>query len=120
MTIDPSFNTSVTSLWALKNEVGLAYKATSITCSYNPMLTTKPRMQERAPRPFERHLWTGLYRDNPLPLPPSPPLVKPRMPYFSYLSMLFFYETLGWWSGGAEVRKVHFAEVRMLSKTYNN
>ncbi|CAM9735018.1 unnamed protein product, partial [Laminaria digitata] len=33
-----------------------------------------------------------------------------RMPYFSYLSMLFFYETLGWWSGGAEVRKVHFAE----------
>lgn len=41
------------------------------------------------------------------------------MPYFSYLTMLFFYETLGWWSGGAEVRKVHFAEVRMLSETYN-
>lgn len=36
------------------------------------------------------------------------------MPYFSYLSMLFFYETLGWWSGGAEVRRVHFAEVRYL------
>lgn len=35
----------------------------------------------------------------------------PRMPYFSYLSMLFLFETLGWWSGGAEVRKVHFAEV---------
>ncbi|CAN0469084.1 unnamed protein product, partial [Ectocarpus sp. 8 AP-2014] len=33
-----------------------------------------------------------------------------RMPYFSYLSMLFLYETLGWWSGAAEVRKVHFAE----------
>ncbi|CAN0456130.1 unnamed protein product, partial [Hapterophycus canaliculatus] len=32
------------------------------------------------------------------------------MPYFSYLSMLFLFETLGWWSGGAEVRKVHFAE----------
>ena len=52
------------------------------------------------------------------PIPPPVPcaLVKPRMPYFSYLSMLFFYETLGWWSGGAEVRKVHFAEV-CLSKT---
>ncbi|CAM9496956.1 unnamed protein product [Pylaiella littoralis] len=33
-----------------------------------------------------------------------------RMPYFSYLSMLFLFETLGWWSGGAEVRKIHFAE----------
>lgn len=33
-----------------------------------------------------------------------------RMPYFSYLSTLFLFETLGWWSGGAEVRKVHFAE----------
>eukprot|EP00850_Spirogloea_muscicola_P008161 SM000043S15789 [mRNA] locus=s43:182861:186899:+ [translate_table: standard] len=33
-----------------------------------------------------------------------------RMPYFSYISMLHLYETLGWWRVGAEVRKVHFAE----------
>mmetsp|Transcript_30601 Transcript_30601/g.52858 ORF Transcript_30601/g.52858 Transcript_30601/m.52858 type:complete len:722 (+) Transcript_30601:90-2255(+) len=33
-----------------------------------------------------------------------------RMPYFSYLSMLHLYETLGWWTVGEEVRKVHFAE----------
>lgn len=38
-----------------------------------------------------------------------------RMPYFSYLSMLHFLETLGWWTGGAEVRRVHFAEVRCRS-----
>lgn len=57
---------------------------------------------------------------NPPPSLPPPPFhsripllstVHPRMPYFSYLSMLFFYDTLGWWNGGAEVRKVHFAEV---------
>ena len=30
--------------------------------------------------------------------------------------MLFFYETLGWWSGASEVRKVHFAEVREREK----
>ncbi|KAL2612723.1 hypothetical protein R1flu_024415 [Riccia fluitans] len=33
-----------------------------------------------------------------------------RMPYFSFISMLHLYETLGWWRTGAEVRKVHFAE----------
>ncbi|KAG5179955.1 alternative oxidase [Tribonema minus] len=33
-----------------------------------------------------------------------------RMPYFSYLSMLHLYETLGWWSVGTEVRRVHFSE----------
>mmetsp|Transcript_33125 Transcript_33125/g.43624 ORF Transcript_33125/g.43624 Transcript_33125/m.43624 type:complete len:627 (+) Transcript_33125:35-1915(+) len=33
-----------------------------------------------------------------------------RMPYFSYISMLHLYETLGWWGVGEEVRKVHFAE----------
>ncbi|CAI6012312.1 unnamed protein product [Closterium sp. NIES-65] len=33
-----------------------------------------------------------------------------RMPYFSYISMLHLYETLGWWRIGMEVRKVHFAE----------
>ncbi|XP_002984492.2 uncharacterized protein LOC9644228 [Selaginella moellendorffii] len=33
-----------------------------------------------------------------------------RMPYFSYISMLHLYETLGWWRVGADVRKVHFAE----------
>ena len=33
-----------------------------------------------------------------------------RMPYFSYISMLHLYESLGWWRAGAEIRKVHFAE----------
>jgi len=33
-----------------------------------------------------------------------------RMPYFSYISCLHFYESLGWWRAGAELRKIHFAE----------
>ena len=33
-----------------------------------------------------------------------------RMPYFSYISILHLYESLGWWRAGAELRKVHFAE----------
>eukprot|EP00884_Botryococcus_braunii_P010314 jgi/Botrbrau1/19284/Bobra.0073s0027.1 len=33
-----------------------------------------------------------------------------RMPYFSYISMLHLYESLGWWRAGAELRKIHFAE----------
>lgn len=33
-----------------------------------------------------------------------------RMPYFSYLTMLTLYETLGWWRASADIRKVHFAE----------
>lgn len=33
-----------------------------------------------------------------------------RMPYFSYISMLHLYESLGWWRAGAEIRRVHFAE----------
>lgn len=33
-----------------------------------------------------------------------------RMPYFSYVSMLHLYETLGWWRAGADLRKIHFAE----------
>lgn len=37
-----------------------------------------------------------------------------RMPYFSYISMLHLYETLGWWSIGSDVRKIHFAEVELL------
>eukprot|EP00953_Heterococcus_sp_UTEX-ZZ885_P038419 19710-Heterococcus_DN1.PRE.1 len=32
------------------------------------------------------------------------------MPYFSYLSMLHLYETLGFWNIGANVRRVHFSE----------
>jgi len=32
------------------------------------------------------------------------------MPYFSYISMLHLYETLGWWRRGAAVKRVHFAE----------
>ncbi|KAK9834268.1 hypothetical protein WJX81_001729 [Elliptochloris bilobata] len=33
-----------------------------------------------------------------------------RMPYFSYISMLHLYESLGWWRAGAELRRIHFAE----------
>mmetsp|Transcript_39031 Transcript_39031/g.92464 ORF Transcript_39031/g.92464 Transcript_39031/m.92464 type:complete len:484 (-) Transcript_39031:160-1611(-) len=33
-----------------------------------------------------------------------------RMPYFSYITMLHLYESLGWWRAGAKLRKVHFAE----------
>mmetsp|Transcript_43051 Transcript_43051/g.52220 ORF Transcript_43051/g.52220 Transcript_43051/m.52220 type:complete len:542 (+) Transcript_43051:242-1867(+) len=33
-----------------------------------------------------------------------------RMPYFSYNTMLYVYETLGWWRRSSELRKVHFAE----------
>lgn len=33
-----------------------------------------------------------------------------RMPYFSYLSMLHLYESLGWWRIGADMKRVHFAE----------
>ena len=29
-----------------------------------------------------------------------------RMPYFSYITMLHTYETLGWWRRSAEVRKL--------------
>jgi hypothetical protein len=43
------------------------------------------------------------------PPTPSPPR---RMPYFSYISMLHLYETLGWWTIGTDVRRVHFAEGR--------
>lgn len=33
-----------------------------------------------------------------------------RVPYFSYISVLHLYETLGWWRAGAELRKVHAAQ----------
>ena len=33
-----------------------------------------------------------------------------RVPYFSYISMLHLYESLGWWRIGATVKRVHFAE----------
>lgn len=33
-----------------------------------------------------------------------------RMPYFSYLSMLHLYESLGWWRIGAKMRMVHAFE----------
>mmetsp|Transcript_2078 Transcript_2078/g.9125 ORF Transcript_2078/g.9125 Transcript_2078/m.9125 type:complete len:485 (-) Transcript_2078:90-1544(-) len=33
-----------------------------------------------------------------------------RMPYFSYISMLHLYESLGWWRRSAETKRVHFAE----------
>ena len=33
-----------------------------------------------------------------------------RMPYFSYISMLHLYETLGWWRHSSEVKRVHFDE----------
>ena len=33
-----------------------------------------------------------------------------RMPYFSYISLLHLYESLGWWRRSAELKRVHFAE----------
>ena len=33
-----------------------------------------------------------------------------RMPYFSYITMLHTYETLGWWRRSAISKRVHFAE----------
>eukprot|EP01031_Cornospumella_fuschlensis_P027300 gene27300-32975_t len=33
-----------------------------------------------------------------------------RMPYFSYITMLHTYETLGWWRRSTEAKRVHFAE----------
>lgn len=33
-----------------------------------------------------------------------------RMPYFSYVSVLHLYESLGWWRAGVELRKVHAAQ----------
>ena len=33
-----------------------------------------------------------------------------RMPYFSYISMIHLYESLGWWRRGAHVKQIHVAE----------
>ena len=33
-----------------------------------------------------------------------------RMPYFSYITMLHTYETLGWWRRSTQAKRVHFAE----------
>jgi len=33
-----------------------------------------------------------------------------RMPYFSYITMLHSYETLGWWRRSTQAKRVHFAE----------
>lgn len=33
-----------------------------------------------------------------------------RMPYFSYITMLHLYETLGFWRRSSDVKRVHFAE----------
>jgi ubiquinol oxidase len=33
-----------------------------------------------------------------------------RMPYFSYISMLHLYETLGFWRRSADTKRIHFAE----------
>ncbi len=35
-----------------------------------------------------------------------------QMPYFSYISLLHLYESLGWWRRSAEVKRVHFAEAK--------
>jgi hypothetical protein len=32
-----------------------------------------------------------------------------RMPYFAYITMLHLYETLGFWRGSAEMKRVHFS-----------
>jgi len=33
-----------------------------------------------------------------------------RMPYFSYIGMLHFYETLGFWRRSSDIKRIHFAE----------
>lgn len=33
-----------------------------------------------------------------------------RMPYFSYISMIHLYETLGFWRRSADAKRIHFAE----------
>ena len=33
-----------------------------------------------------------------------------RMPYFSYVSILHMYETLGWWELGGDLKKIHYDE----------
>jgi len=33
-----------------------------------------------------------------------------RMPYFSYITMLHFYETLGFWRRSSDIKRIHFAE----------
>eukprot|EP00978_Attheya_sp_CCMP212_P028514 scaffold98579_cov54-Attheya_sp.AAC.6 len=33
-----------------------------------------------------------------------------RMPYFSYIAMLHFYETLGFWRRSSDVKRIHFAQ----------
>jgi ubiquinol oxidase len=33
-----------------------------------------------------------------------------RMPYFSYITMLHLYETLGFWRRSTDVKRIHFAE----------
>jgi hypothetical protein len=38
-----------------------------------------------------------------------------RMPYFSYITMLHAYETLGWWRRSSDAKRVHFAEVPYCS-----
>lgn len=50
----------------------------------------------------------GVYRNRPYPRFYVLETVA-RVPYFAYLSVLHFYETLGWWRK-ADLLKVHFAE----------
>ena len=33
-----------------------------------------------------------------------------RMPYFSYITMIHMYETLGWWRNSIENKRIHFAQ----------
>ena len=45
-----------------------------------------------------------------------------RMPYFSYITMLHLYETLGFWRRSADIKRIHFAEewnVSSVSTTYH-
>ena len=40
------------------------------------------------------------------------------MPYFSYISMLHLYESLGWWRAGAELRRVSPVLQELLQAQY--
>lgn len=61
--------------------------------------------------PFTALCWTLdiLYENKPIPKFWVLETVA-RIPYFSYISILHLYESVGFWRAGAELRKIHFAE----------
>jgi len=83
----------------------------------NAAVTKREEEREQIPAPLILKLpyislcWVidTLFEDRPLPRFWFLETVA-RMPYFSYISMLHLYESLGWWRRSAEIKRVHFAE----------